>query len=184
MWARIENGVVFELTDIDPKRRFHDSLTWEVCDESVAIGWRYEGGAFTAPAEETLEDRKSAKFVELDAACAAAIVSGFTSDALGETHTYPSKSTDQTNLTASFADALSALLEDDNSWRTPFWCMDSAGIWDMREHTAAQMTAVGKTGKAIILAYQQKNIALQKKVLAAKTAEEVAAITWATEVSI
>ena len=133
------------------------------------------------PPAASLDDIRAQKLAELDAACAAAIVLGFTSDALGEVHTYPSKGTDQANLTASFADALAALLAGEEDWTTPFWCMNSAGIWDMREHTAAQITAVGKTGKAIILAYQQKNIALQKKVLAATTAEEVAAISWTAE---
>lgn len=138
--------------------------------------FRLVNGVIVAASDaELLPGIKQTKLAELEAACATAIVSGFTCDVLGRTHTYPSKITDQSNLTASVADALMA---DDEHWTTPFWCMDSDGVWEMREHTAAQIKAVGKTGKAVILAYQQTNIALQKQVLAAKTAAEVAAIVW------
>ena len=40
-WARIANGVVMELTPIDPTNRFHPSLTWADCTATpgVAQGW-------------------------------------------------------------------------------------------------------------------------------------------------
>ncbi len=51
MWARIENGTVAEITDIDPAGRFHPSLEWVACREGVAPGWIYADAAFTGPME-------------------------------------------------------------------------------------------------------------------------------------
>lgn len=48
-WARIEKNVVVEITDIDPKGRFHPSLQWAACGTEVAPGWTYQGQAFAAP---------------------------------------------------------------------------------------------------------------------------------------
>ncbi|WAX22806.1 hypothetical protein MAJJADAN_00044 [Pseudomonas phage Amjad_SA] len=53
MWARIENGTVMELTDVDPSGRFHPSLTWVECDESVTPRMLYVDGQFTAAAAPT-----------------------------------------------------------------------------------------------------------------------------------
>jgi len=50
MWARIDNGAVVEITDIDPSGRFHPSLTWARCSSAVAPGWTYDGQTFAAPA--------------------------------------------------------------------------------------------------------------------------------------
>lgn len=46
MWARIENGTVAEITEIDPAGRFHPSLKWVVCDPAVKQGWKYDGNSF------------------------------------------------------------------------------------------------------------------------------------------
>lgn len=55
MWARIENGTVVELTDIDPTGRYHPSLEWTPCGEEVRPGWVYDGAfAPPSPAEPTL----------------------------------------------------------------------------------------------------------------------------------
>lgn len=47
MWARIENGVVMEITDIDPDGRFHPSLIWVPCGKDTSIGYVFTDGAFT-----------------------------------------------------------------------------------------------------------------------------------------
>lgn len=49
MWARIENGAVAELTDMDPAERFHSDLQWVPCGAQVASGWLYAGGQFSEP---------------------------------------------------------------------------------------------------------------------------------------
>ena len=50
MWARIENGTVAEITDIDPTGRFHPALKWLVCEKDVVPGWNYDGQTYEAPA--------------------------------------------------------------------------------------------------------------------------------------
>ncbi|CAD5747883.1 hypothetical protein BvCmsNSP073_04699 [Escherichia coli] len=51
MWARIENNVVMELTDIDPTGRYHDSLIWVECPADTQPGYTYSSGEFTPPPE-------------------------------------------------------------------------------------------------------------------------------------
>ena len=46
MWALIVDGAVREVTDIDPSGRFHPSLEWVACDESVQDHMIYEDGGF------------------------------------------------------------------------------------------------------------------------------------------
>jgi len=63
MWARIENGVVAEITDVDPAGRFHQSIQWEKFDgrTSVEVGWIYLDGTFSEPDEphKTLDDLRA-----------------------------------------------------------------------------------------------------------------------------
>lgn len=56
MWARIENGTVAEITDLDPVGRFHPSLEWAQFDgrTNVSTGWLYDGSQFAAPPEAPL----------------------------------------------------------------------------------------------------------------------------------
>jgi hypothetical protein len=56
----------------------------------------------------TLAEAQAQQIQTLSNACQAAIINGFTSSALGTAHTYPSKQTDQLNLTASVTTALIA----------------------------------------------------------------------------
>lgn len=62
MWALIQNDAVIELTDIDPKNRFHPSVLWVPVGESGAqVGWAYQSGIFkSSPTVVTVQDIKSA----------------------------------------------------------------------------------------------------------------------------
>lgn len=116
---------------------------------------------------------QSAKLYE---ACAAAIVAGFTSDALGTAHVYPSTQVDQINLSGS---VMASLLPGNVSdWSTAFWCRDAAGVWGFRSHTAAEIQQVGRDGKAHVLACQTKLGTLNQQIAAATTAEAVFAAAW------
>ena len=118
------------------------------------------------------------KVAELTAACAAAIVSGYTSSALGEVHSYPNDQIAQINMMGSVTGSLLSGLPAD--WTTPFWCADRAGIWQMRQHTAAQIQRAGRDGAAHVVACQQQLVALNAAVAAANTPEAVAAVVWTT----
>lgn len=49
-WALIEETSVKEITDIDPKNRFHSSLLWVECPETTKVGMVYVNGTFKQPA--------------------------------------------------------------------------------------------------------------------------------------
>ncbi len=49
MWARINNGTVAETTDIDPVGRYAEDLVWHQTNETVDVGWLFDGNTFTAP---------------------------------------------------------------------------------------------------------------------------------------
>lgn len=118
---------------------------------------------------------RAEKAAMINAACKAAILSGFASSALGAEHHYPAKITDQQNLASS---VLASLLPIPADWTTPFWCRDAAGEWAFRLHTAAQIQQVGRDAKAAILAAMGKNEVLQAQVAAAMTLESLDTITW------
>jgi hypothetical protein len=49
LWALVQDGVVGEITDVDPAGRFTPAWTWYVCGTDVRQGWTYAGGVFSAP---------------------------------------------------------------------------------------------------------------------------------------
>lgn len=125
----------------------------------------------------SLDEVKATKIVALRAACAAAIVGGFTSSALGTAHTYPSAQTDQINLMGSVTASLLPGVASD--WSTMFWCRDEAGAWSYVAHTAAQIQAAGGDGKAHVVDCQSRLASLSAEVEAATTVDAVTAIVWA-----
>lgn len=150
---------------------FDDAENWLLTD----AGSPYQGGQIVADMSDTLEAMRTRKVVEMSQRCADAILAGFVSSALGAAYRYPSDPEDQANLTASVLD--STLPGNDASWLTAFKCMDSDGVRAYRMHTASQIQAVGKEGKAAITAALLKNEQLRAQILAAD-AVELAAIGW------
>jgi hypothetical protein len=114
----------------------------------------------------------------ISADCSEAIFDGFTSNALGAVYTYPAKTTDQMNLSASVLASLYPGLPVD--WVTPFWCADVNGVWAFVNHTAAQIQTVGVAAKTTILTLMARNTALATKVMdpTTDTTDKVQAITW------
>lgn len=86
-----------------------------------------EYAVLTAPLP--LDEYKALKVIEISNAAGAQITTGFTSDALGTTHTYGGKSTDQLNLIGAVSSGVDM----------PFPCADAGGVWDRRVHTNAQL---------------------------------------------
>ena len=53
MWARIEGGLVRELTNQDPAGCFHPSLDWRPCPAGVAVGDSHDGTDYGPPPAPT-----------------------------------------------------------------------------------------------------------------------------------
>lgn len=128
---------------------------------------------------KSLGQLQAEKVAELDAACSAAILAGFTSAALGTPHLYPAKPTDQANLQASVLSSMYPNLPAD--WSTPFWCANAEGEWAMRPHSATQIQQVGVDGKEAIIAAIQRKAGLEATVMAALTVEALSAVAWTQE---
>ena len=126
--------------------------------------------------QEDLSVAKKAKATEISKACRDLILSGFDSDALGAPYHYPAKELDQQNLLACVTDSLYPDLPA--NWTTKFWCVDSAGVWEFRPHTAVQIQQVGCEGKAIIMAAMDKNEQLQTQVALSNSIEAINQIIW------
>ena len=131
------------------------------------------------PEAVPLADAQAAQIAGLRASCAAAIVGGFTSSALGAAHTYPSGDTDQTNLIgATIAAGLAPA-----GWTVNFWCADSTGTWTFAPHTAAQIQQVFGDGVIVRVAMSAKLATLSAQVMAVtdtttKGIAAVQAVVW------
>lgn len=60
-WARIDNGVVAEITNRDPAGLYHPAIQWVQFDDNLglSIGWTYDGLNFAAPVPPTLPPQTS-----------------------------------------------------------------------------------------------------------------------------
>lgn len=123
-----------------------------------------------------IAEAREAKLAVLSSACEAAIIGGFTSDALGAAHSYPSGITDQINLMGSVTDSLVPGLPD--AWQTPFWVMDGDGVWSWKMHSATQIQQAGRDGKAHVVHCQTLLAELTVAIQSAQTEDEVDGITW------
>lgn len=119
---------------------------------------------------------QTTQMISLKTSCAAALVGGYPSSALGAVYTYPSAITDQINMLGSVS--ASMLPDLPTNWTTPFWCEDSSGNWAYQNHTAAQIQQVGADGKAWVVTNQINLATLNVQVMAATTIAAVQAIVW------
>lgn len=126
--------------------------------------------------EKVLAKVKTQKTQEINTACAAQIISGFTSNALGSTKHYQSEQIDQLNLVGVVAGGV------DDLFKCGTEDVDFAnnGIitWAYELHTIAQLTQVLNDGKAYKQTLLQKAYGLKADIEAATTADEVNAIAW------
>lgn len=125
---------------------------------------------------ELLEDDKATKIDSLSKSCEFDIIAGFTSDALGATHTYQSDRDDQLNLIG----MVSAGTDD------YFKCHDGTA-WSYQLHTIAQLKQVLADGKLIKLqklqAFADKKaqveaVAITDTVTYADAVASLEAIVW------
>lgn len=111
---------------------------------------------------------KGAKLVELKLACRAAIYGGFDSSALGAVHHYEGQEQDQISL-------IGAALDDADVLYT---CIDADGVKAQRLHTAAQMKAAYRDGKAAMLNFKARLYDRLSALAQATTLDAIAAISW------
>jgi len=146
-------------------------------DEQVAQGYGKDLTALTqaefdAMMQPTLVEVQSSKISEINTLCGKAIISGFTSSALGSAHTYQSEQTDQLNLvgavTAGTDDYFKCGVTDANGNIT----------WNYELHTIAQLHQVLADGKVYKLALLEKANTLKVQVANATNIADIEAIVW------
>ncbi|MBL4761401.1 MAG: hypothetical protein JKY93_01720 [Gammaproteobacteria bacterium] len=108
------------------------------------------------------------KLLEIKAACENAIVSGFSSSALGVAHYYQSDRDDQINLIGA------ALANIDR----PYRCTDDQSIDQFWPHTALQLQQVLADGAVAKQTYLEKTEQLKNQIHAAQTFAALDAIVW------
>jgi len=126
----------------------------------------------------TLQETKELKTLGLYNLCSLHILGGFTSNALGVLHSYPSTERDQANLNGVVTESI--INTSDNTWQVPFWCADANDIWDRRIHTHAQIEQVGQAAAIHVRDAQDKLKGLVDQVndVATDTEAKVDAIVW------
>lgn len=120
-------------------------------------------------AYDPLPGETEKKLAELSEKCRDAIVSGFTSDALGSVHAYDGGIEDQLNIMGA-AMSQAAI---------PFRCRaDGDDVKKFVTHTAQQMAKVYSDGVTYKLTQLAKLEALRMMVSNAATVDEVRAVVW------
>jgi hypothetical protein len=114
--------------------------------------------------------------LNLSAACARALIAGYTSSALGSTYSYPSQLTDQQNLHQAVVSSILPGIAE--TWTMHLWCADATGNWAMLEHTASQIQQVAADWLTNKSSIQANYAAYVAQVAQAQDVDAVAAITW------
>ena len=150
------------------------------CTQAQAETWQslelVNGVLQPIPTISLVATAQAIQAAQLTTDCKNAITGGFVSSALGSPYTYPSTLIDQHNLASSVIASLLPNLP--SGWTTVLWCMNSAGVWNLTPHTAAQIQQVGLDGKAWVTAQQITLANLLGQVGAATTVANVPAVTW------
>jgi hypothetical protein len=61
LWARTENGLVHETSDIDPTGRFHPDLLWKACPLDTQPGWLFIDDVFSRPPDGSASEQIDAE---------------------------------------------------------------------------------------------------------------------------
>lgn len=148
---------------------------WQACVNQQGQWYVSSGALAQVPppsAAQQLQTAQTAQSAILRTACAAAIVSGFTSSALGSGYTYPSTITDQSNQQSIAASASGGSL----------WC-ETNGAWSFKAHTQAQAQAVVASFATWLNQCQAQLVTLSRQVDASTSIEAVQAVVWANPVT-
>lgn len=163
-WARVENGTVREVITSNPSGRYHSSITWVSCSDTVTEGMSYNGSQFSQPATN-LDNVKAAKkahiMKEYESACDIPVAA----------------------LDTTWNGGFESALKIDGAKRL----CESAGqenvtLWDSNNlpHVCSFAEALS-VGIAVSIAFQTLFAKKQEKFVAidgAESVEEVNAINW------
>lgn len=198
-YVYLKNGEVIQIVN-SPNTGYYDSILsdeivrceMDITDDELAMNYFYSEGSFKLRPERPsmqhtwggvvagwifdIENVKRFKLTLISKECANFILAGFNSNALGSVHTYPSNDRDQVNLSGTIQKSLLP-----NSTPTdyyPFLCANADGIWDYRDHTAAQIQQVGIDVYNHTINARVKNATLRHQINQATTQEELNLIIW------
>lgn len=129
------------------------------------------------PSDDPLAAAQQVQLAAITAACAAAIVFGFTSSALGSPYFYPSAPTDQQNLSDAMIDAM--LDSNPDRWSMLIWCAHLRdGVWQKVPHNIGHIKRLGRDAIKVRLALRALKDDLAAQINAAETIEAVQAVVW------
>lgn len=162
-FSEIDNGGL-EITE-----ELHATL---VSGNQAGLAIGRDANGYPALIEPTLDELKALKINDIKNDAITAIIGGIDHDALGSVHHYPTSPTDQANLNGLIS---RSQLLGDAGVPYKFWCADGNKVWARREHTVAQIQALGLSVASHVITMQDRyEIALSK--IAAATAPEQLAI--------
>lgn len=98
MWARIVSDKVVEVTDTDPRGRYHPSALWVGCPTATRQGWLFDGEQCSPPSPEEIECLASRKRIEIDTARDQAYANGLPYRLADEDDVVQTRPQDQINL--------------------------------------------------------------------------------------
>jgi len=128
------------------------------------------------PLPFNIEAARAIKTIEIVQACEVHIVSGFSSNALGLVHFYPSNRDDQLNLSGTVQRSMLAGVLPADVFL--FLCMNVVSEWNYRPHDISQIQQVGKDAYSHILNSRIKNATLQAQASAAINQAALDLIKW------
>lgn len=161
-----------------------DAVEVTETEHKTLMAAQSEGKAITADANGspvaidpttllTLAQARAQQTAKVRAACALALLSGFTSSALGAERVYGSNHDDQSNL----LNAAMASQGQPATWTTRLWCADNVG-WSLAAHAAAQVQQVNADWLTFRLSQQQKCADLISQIDEATSVKSALAINW------
>lgn len=139
--------------------------------KTVKFGFIYGKGGFTDPNVPDLPTAQKQQSAALSNACAAQILAGFASSALGVAYTYASDAVSQRNILLAAQSTKGGLLS----------CQDASGVWSRQPHTQAQAQQVLEDFVGICDAARAKLGGLEVQVNTATTVAAAQTVMWEEE---
>lgn len=148
---------------------------WEAVPEGVTPrhGMLFIDCRLVDPEYPTLASTQQKHAKALSETCATLISSGFTSSATGASLFYASNDVDQRNIAQRSQAPGGGLIS----------CKDSSGVWARRAHTQAQAQGVLNDFVKFSDSLRAALTALEEKIQACTTIDQVLAIVWPPSVS-